>query len=72
MKDVLSTWTNWIKQGEESLQQIFSTLPEESLQKIVSGIYDPTVILKNMSEQDICLDCNLKELIDPKGMLWNI
>ncbi len=41
MKDVLYTRTNWIKQGEESLQQIVSILPEESLQQIVSGIYNP-------------------------------
>ncbi len=37
MQDVL---TNWIKQGEEFLQQI------------VSGFYDPNTILKNLSEQD--------------------
>ena len=48
MKDVL--WTNWIKQGEESMVQI------------VSGIYDPNAILKNLSERDICLDS--KDLID--------
>ena len=40
MKNVLYTRTNWIKQGEESLQQI------------VWGIYDPNAILKNLSEQD--------------------
>ncbi len=72
MKDVLSTRINWIKQGEESLQQIVSTLREESLHKIVSGIYDPTEILKNMSEQDICLDCNLKELIDWEGNVMEL
>jgi hypothetical protein len=48
MKDVLRT--NWIKQGAEFLQQIFSS------------IYDPNAILKNLSEQDICLD--IKDLID--------
>ncbi len=64
MKDILSTRTNWIKQGEESLQQIFSTLLEESLQQIVYCINYPNVILK---EQDICLDSDLKELIDLEG-----
>jgi hypothetical protein len=48
MKDVLRT--NWIKQGQESLPQI------------VSGIYDQTVTLKNLSDQDICSDC--KDLIE--------
>ncbi len=35
MKDILYTKTNWIKQGEESLQQIVSIFQEESLQQIV-------------------------------------
>ncbi len=53
MKDNLYARTNWIKQGEESLVSIFR---EESLQQIVSGIYDRNAILKNLSEQDICFD----------------
>ncbi len=48
MKVVLRT--NWIKQREESLQQI------------VSGIYDPDTIIENLSEQDICF--NSTDLID--------
>ncbi len=54
MKDVLRT--NWIKQGEEFLQQIVSIFLEEFLLQIVLSIYDPNVILKNLSEQDICFD----------------
>ncbi len=60
MKDVLRT--HWIKQGEESLQQIVLIFREESLPQIVSGIYNQNAILKNLSEQDICLDSN--DLID--------
>jgi hypothetical protein len=60
MKDVLRT--NWIKQGLEFLQQIASFFREETLQQIVSGIYDPNAILKNLSDQDICSDS--KDLID--------
>ncbi len=52
MKDVLRT--NWIKQGAEFLQQIVLFLLEESLQQVVSSIYDPNAILKDLSEQDIC------------------
>ncbi len=62
MKDVLYTRTNWIKQGEESLQQTVSIFREESLLQIVPGIYDPNAILKNLSEQGICFDS--KDLID--------
>jgi hypothetical protein len=63
MKDILyDTRTNWIKQGEESLHQIVLIFREESLLQIVSGIYYPNVILKNLSEQDICFDS--KDLID--------
>ena len=62
LKDVLYTRTNWIKQGEESLQQIVSIFREESLLQIVPGIYDPNAILKNLSEQGICFDS--KDLID--------
>ncbi len=62
MKDVLSTETNCFKQGEENLQQIVSTLREESQPQIVPGIYDPILILKNLSGQDICF--NSKDLID--------
>ena len=54
--------TNWIKQGEESLQLIVSIFREESLQQIVSDIYDPNAILKNVAERDVCLDS--KDLID--------
>ncbi len=54
MKNVLYSRTNWIKQGEESLPPI------------VSGIYGSNVILKNLSEQDICFDS--KDLIDHE---WN-
>ena len=54
----------YIEQGEESLQQIVLTLLKESLQQIVSGIYDPNTMLQNLSEQDICFDSNLKESID--------
>jgi hypothetical protein len=60
MKDVLRT--KWIKQGKESLQQVVSIFREESLLQIVSGIYDPNAIVKNLSEQDICFDS--KDLID--------
>jgi hypothetical protein len=62
MKDILYTRTNWIKQGEESLQQIVSICREESLQQFDSSFYDPNAILKNLSEQDICFDS--KDLID--------
>jgi hypothetical protein len=47
--------------------KISSTLQEESLQQIVSGICDPNVILQNLSEQDICFGCNLREWIDREG-----
>ena len=60
MKDVLRT--KWIKQGQESLQQIVSFFLEESLLQIISGIYDPNAILKNLSEQDICFDS--QDLVD--------
>ncbi len=56
MKDVLYTRTNWIKQGEEYLQQTVLIFQEESLLQIDSGIYYPNPILKNLSEQDICFD----------------
>ncbi len=56
MKDVLYNRTNWIKQGEESLQQIVSIVREESLPHIVLGIYYQNAILRNLSEQDICFD----------------
>jgi hypothetical protein len=80
MKDVLYTRTNWIKQGEESLQQFISIFREESLPQIVLGIYDPNAILKNLSEQDICFDSkdlmdseknavNLDDLCDSKGQM---
>ncbi len=46
----------YIEQGEESLPQIISNLREESLQQVVSGIYDPHAILQNLSEQDMCFD----------------
>ncbi len=59
MKDLLRT--NWIKQGEEFLQQV-SIFQEASLQQIVSSIYYPNEILKNLSEQDICFDS--KDMID--------
>jgi hypothetical protein len=62
MIDILYTRTNWIKQGEESLQQIVSIIREEFLPQIVLGIYDPNVILKNLSEQDMCFDS--KDLIE--------
>ncbi len=54
----------YIEQGKESLLLITLILREEFLQQleIVSGIYDPVVILKNLSEQDICFDSN--DLID--------
>ncbi len=68
MKDVLSTKTSWIKQEEEFLRKNVSTLREESLQQIVSGIYDQNAILKNLSEQEICFDSKLKELI---VLEWN-
>ena len=61
MKDVLYTRANWIKQGEESLQQIVSLFRKESLPQIFSGIYNPNVILKNLSEQDVC--SNSKDLL---------
>ncbi len=51
MKDILRT--NWIKQGQESLQQIVLIFLEESLLQIVQGSYNPNTILKNLSEQDI-------------------
>jgi len=60
MKDVLRT--NWIKQGQKSLQQIVLFFREESLQQIFSGTYDPNAILLNLSDQDISLDS--KDLID--------
>ena len=53
MKEVLRT--NWIKQGAEDVQHIVSVLREESLPQIVSSIYEPVAILKDLSEQDICL-----------------
>ncbi len=56
MKDVLYTRKKWIKQGEESLQQIVLIFREKSLQQIVSSIYDPNAILKYLSEHDICFD----------------
>ena len=46
----------YIEQQEESKLQIISILREESLPRIISGIYDPNVILQNMSEQYICFD----------------
>jgi hypothetical protein len=49
-------------QGQKSLQHIVSFFLEGSLQQIVSGTYDPNVILKNLSDQDICSDS--KDLID--------
>ena len=54
MKDVLRTI--WIKQGAEFLQHIVSFFREESLPHIVSSIYNQIAILKNLSEQDICVD----------------
>jgi hypothetical protein len=62
MKDILYTRTNWIKQTEESQQQIVSIFREETLQHIVSVIHNPNAILKNLSEQDICFDS--KVLVD--------
>ncbi len=62
MRGLGYTRTNWIKQGDESLQQIVSIFGEESLPQIVSGIYYPNAILKYLSEQDICF--NSKDLID--------
>jgi hypothetical protein len=59
MKDVLRT--NWIKQGQKSLQQLVSFFREKSLQQIVSGIHDPHDILQNLFKQDICFDS--KDLI---------
>ena len=53
MIDVLRI--NWIKQGAEFLQQIVSFLLEESLPQIVSSIYEPNAIFKDLSEQDTCL-----------------
>jgi hypothetical protein len=52
MKDVL-TWllrTNWIKQGEEFMQQIVSIFREESLPQTVSGIYE------QLRSSKICLN----------------
>ncbi len=62
MQDILYTRTNWIKRGEESLQQIISIFLEDFLLQIVSGIYDPNVILKNLSQHDACFES--KDLID--------
>jgi hypothetical protein len=45
-------------------QMIHIEQREESLQHIVSGIYDPNAILQNLSEHDIFFDSNLKESID--------
>ncbi len=52
-----------IEQGK-SLWQIVSIVREEYLQKIVSGISDPHVILQNLSEEDILVCFNSKDLID--------
>ncbi len=60
MKDVLRT--NWINQGQKSLQQLVSFFREKSLQQIVSGTYNPNAILQNLSDQDTCSDS--KDLID--------
>ncbi len=43
----------YIEQGEESLLQIISILPEEFLDQVVSGIYDPRDILQNLFERDM-------------------
>ncbi len=43
----------YIEQGEESLLQIISILPEESLDHVVLGIYDPHAILQNLFERDM-------------------
>ena len=52
----------YVRQREESLQQIVSIPREESLPQIVSGIYYHNAILQNLSEQDTCFDS--KDLID--------
>ena len=53
---------NFVRQREESLQQIVSIPREESLPQIVSGIYYHNAILQNLSEQDTCFGS--KDLID--------
>ncbi len=55
----------YIEQGEESPQQIISTLREEFLLQTVLGIYDPHAVLKNLSQRDICFDS--KDLIDQES-----
>ena len=50
----------YVEQLEESLPQIVSIPREESLLRIVSGIYYHNAILQNLSEQDICFDSSLK------------
>ncbi len=54
-----------IVQGGGLLPQIISSLREESLLQIVSGIYNPHAILMNLPKQDICFDS--KDLIDQES-----